>query len=817
MPPDVILCPSCQAPLTGGPSCTSCGLPLQGPAAARLWQIDQRLAAVTAEQSTLKAERERLLAALRKGDTVAATDAFVFATGGSAARPADPFVGSPVAARPVKHEAAPHQVQNTLLTLGALLLAVAGIVFAAVTYQKVGPVGRALILLALTGAAAVAPQRLRARSLTASAEALAGVALVLAVLDAWVLRRAGVADDVEGLSYAAVATGLLALAAGAYAVAVPLRVSRIATVLLAQLPVVLVLARTEPSWPVVATVLAVLAAVDVVVAAERRLPKDARLTAAGMAGVGALSSLMASVAAVQQDDRGAGFGLLVLALLLAAGSIRIDDLTARAIVSGVSVPLLAAAAWATARDDLTTTQEPLVLPAVALLAVTIAGLLPLFRRHGPIGGGLAVLVVALVTQGEAILMAVVGPLTWFADPWSRTAESARDTVSLDDRWTGTVVTLVIVAGTAVCLAMAGLLLEETDAVVVPVGVLVTVSAMLLPLGLSFTYLQTIAALVALTAVAAAGSRFSRGTYRLLLLGMTAALGTFTAVWSVADRDATLVVLPLLAVLAGVVAVWASAAAGVAALLAGAALLGFGADAGLSQEKLGCLLLLAPAACVAASYLLRWTRRVAVEVAALLLSATAVSLASVDPTCLSVTLGVSGVLALAVAIRPDRHDVGLLGGLLLTAASWVRLADADVEAPEPYAAPLAITALVFGHLRRRSGQASSFEAYGAGLTAALVPSLLKALADDSATRGLLLLLVCVGVVLAGAAWKLRAPLVIGGGVLVIDALDLLGPFARAMPRWSLLALAGTVLVGVGVTYEARRRDLARLKEQYERLS
>jgi hypothetical protein len=96
-------------------------------------------------------------------------------------------------------------------------------------------------------------------------------------------------------------------------------------------------------------------------------------------------------------------------------------------------------------------------------------------------------------------------------------------------------------------------------------------------------------------------------------------------------------------------------------------------------------------------------------------------------------------------------------------------------------------------------------------------LLKALSDDSATRGLLLLLVCVGVVLAGAMWKLRAPLVIGGSVLVIDALDLLGPFARAMPRWSLLALAGSVLVGVGVTYEARRRDLARLKEQYERLS
>jgi hypothetical protein len=429
----------------------------------------------------------------------------------------------------------------------------------------------------------------------------------------------------------------------------------------------------------------------------------------------------------------------------------------------------------------------------------------------------AVLAVALVTQGEAILVAVLGPLTWLTDPWSRTAVSARDTVTLDDRWTGTIVTLVIVTTTAVCLAMAGLLLEELGTVVVPVGVLAIVSAMLLPLGVSLSYRETIAVLVGATAAAAAGSRLTRGTYQLILLGTTAVLGTYAAVWAVADRDATLVVLPVLAIIAGVVAIWASAAAGVAGLLAGAALVGFGADAGLAQEELGCLLLLAPAACVAVSYLLRGTRRVAVEVAALLLATAAISLSAIDPTCLSVTLGVSGVIALAVAIRPDRHDVGLLGGLLLTASSWVRLFDADVEAPEPYVAPLAITALVFGHLRRRSGQASSFQAYGAGLSVALVPSLLKALSDDSATRGLLLLLVCVAVVLAGAAWKLRAPLVIGGGVLVIDALDLLGPFARAMPRWSLLALAGTVLVGVGVTYEARRRDLARLKEQYERLS
>ncbi|MCU1624736.1 MAG: hypothetical protein JWL79_3581, partial [Frankiales bacterium] len=302
-------CPGCGAPLTGAAACASCGLPLQGPAAARLWQVDQRLAVVQNEQTTLTAERERLLAALRAGDTVAATDAFVFPTGGTAARPADPFASSPVRARPARPEAAPHQVQNTLLTLGALLLAVAGIVFAAVTYQKVGPVGRALILLVLTAAATVAPGRLKARGLTASAEALAGVALVLAALDAWVLRRAGLAGGTNGLSYAVVATALLALLAGAYAVAVPLRLSRIATVVLTQLPVVLLMVRAEPSWPVVATTLAGLAAVDVLVAAERRVPGDARLTAVLAAAGAVVGSLASSSIAVQDNDKGAGLGL----------------------------------------------------------------------------------------------------------------------------------------------------------------------------------------------------------------------------------------------------------------------------------------------------------------------------------------------------------------------------------------------------------------------------------------------------------------------------------------------------------------------------
>lgn len=191
--------------------------------------------------------------------------------------------------------------------------------------------------------------------------------------------------------------------------------------------------------------------------------------------------------------------------------------------------------------------------------------------------------------------------------------------------------------------------------------------------------------------------------------------------------------------------------------------------------MGGLLLLAPAVCVALSFVLRGAHRLGVEGAAAALAATSVVLAVEDPGWLSWTLAATGLLGLALAIHPDRREIGLVGGLLLSASSWVRLADAHVHAPEPYVAPLAVAALLFGYLRRRTQPAlSSFAAYRAGLSIALVPSLLKALGDPTPTRGLLLLVVSAGVVVAGVHDRLRATLVIGGSVLAVDAPHLLAP-------------------------------------------
>ena len=140
-------CPDCGALLTGAPTCASCGLAVTGPVAGRLWVVDQQLAA-------LARERETLLVQLRPGTAPTTV-------------PAPPVVPT--------RETTPHTAQNTLLGLGALLLAGAGLVFAAVTYRQLGVTGRAAVLVALTLAAFAGAQALVRRGLGSSGEAVAAV------------------------------------------------------------------------------------------------------------------------------------------------------------------------------------------------------------------------------------------------------------------------------------------------------------------------------------------------------------------------------------------------------------------------------------------------------------------------------------------------------------------------------------------------------------------------------------------------------------------------------------------------------------------
>ncbi|MET7443009.1 hypothetical protein ABZS63_39110, partial [Streptomyces sp. NPDC005568] len=152
---------------------------------------------------------------------------------------------------------------------------------------------------------------------------------------------------------------------------------------------------------------------------------------------------------------------------------------------------------------------------------------------------------------------------------------------------------------------------------------------------------------------------------------------------------------------------------------------------------------------------------------------------------------------------------------------VRLASWDVGSPEAYTVPVTVPALILGAVRRRKDAGvSSWTAYGAGLSATLVPSLAAAWADAHWLRPLLLGAAALALTLLGARHRLRAPLVLGGAVLVLDALHELAPYiaqvADALPRWVLPALAGLVLLALGATYERRIRDARRVREVLGRM-
>lgn len=176
---------------------------------------------------------------------------------------------------------------------------------------------------------------------------------------------------------------------------------------------------------------------------------------------------------------------------------------------------------------------------------------------------------------------------------------------------------------------------------------------------------------------------------------------------------------------------------------------------------------------------------------------------------------------AVAVRVLRRGESPAGRRALAAVAggsellggWLLLAAGGVVVLEAYTAPAAALALAAGLvvLRTRPGL-NSWLALGPGLAAALLPSLVSVVAapDPQPWRRLALGAVALAAVLAGAARRWQAPVVLGAAVLVPLALHELARGWDLLPRWIFLGLGGLALIGLAATYERRRRDLARLR-------
>jgi hypothetical protein len=213
---------------------------------------------------------------------------------------------------------------------------------------------------------------------------------------------------------------------------------------------------------------------------------------------------------------------------------------------------------------------------------------------------------------------------------------------------------------------------------------------------------------------------------------------------------------------------------------------------------------------------------AVEAGGYLAGLLALCLGAGDADVLSLVLALAGAAAGLVALRAERRRAGALAAAVLVAASsWVRLGLAGVHAPEAYTVSASCVLLGVGWVRRRRQPGvGSYEAYASGLAVTLGPSLVAAWGDPRWERPLLLGLGALAVTLLGAHHRLRAPLLLGGGVLLADAVHELAPTVvqslGLLPRWVPVALAGALLVYVGATYERRLVDARRVRRGYRAL-
>ncbi|WP_434099581.1 SCO7613 C-terminal domain-containing membrane protein [Streptomyces sviceus] len=781
---------------------------------AELWQLDAR-------RAQLLARRAWLVAALQPKWQA-------------------PQPTGPTPAAPHRPEASAPSVQNVLLVLGGVLLTVAAMVFTLVSWGHLGITGRALVLGAVTAATLTAPLPLLRRGLRSTAESVAGLGLALTVLDAVALHGAVFLES-PGAPYTAVASALLAGLWAAYGLlprVSELRLPRPAALVAGQLPLFFwAIAADAGSYGLTAALL-VTAGLDTVVALRMTSGSLRVVAAIGAYGVGAWGVLAAgwltwTASGPSAAARAAALLLLASAIALAAawraartlvreadGAGRGAEVNGQALGLAVASGLLAVGALGGAARSVL--PELWTVPAhlafgVALLAVLRLHRLPDAVRRGLVQASAAVQALALLWALPVVGVVVLGPLAWAFRAWTGTPSDARTAVTVNTTWPphaeAVPLVLAVVAGVLV-LAVRDTAWRPRALAAAPGLAWATV--LTLPAVLELPYFAGLL----IEGAATAGAVAAAVLLRQRLLPLILALGTSAslAFLALASQTATLAVLGVL------VALFTAASWRLAPFMAPTALgygtalvVAIGAAADWSPPHTALLVLVVPAIAAVLAWRLDDPKAtVPVEAAGAAAGVLAVALAATDLPLLATVLALCGVIAAGTAIRADRRPVGYAAAALFVLATWVRLAAWDMSAPEAYTLPVTIPALLVGALRhRRDPRTSSWTAYAPGLAATLVPSLFAAWGDSHWTRPLLLGLAALLVTLAGARRHLQAPLLLGGAVLLLDALHELAPYivqvTDALPRWVPPALAGLLLLAMGATYEHRLRDARRMRD------
>ena len=402
-------CPFCrtEANLTTG--CPGCGRG-PDPDAAEVVRLDAEIPVLTARLASAREAVTAADAALRRAWTQREAAArrvrgAVAAAARVAPRPAHaPAMTAPVTTATA--EASTRLVQTSLFLLGGLLLAVAAIVFTAVAWSQFGVRGRAGLLAVVTVVFLTAPVLAVRRRLTATAETVAAVGLLLILLDgyaAWYVNLFGVADT-SALGYAGAVCAVTAAVAAGYEHLTGLTAPRFGALVVAQPVLPLLVAPYAPDMAGWAYTFAAVAVVNLAVIHLRRGSlTPLAVTAYVLGGLAVTVSGLCALTALVLADNPAQAALAGTSLIAAAGVGVGAALLARTGLPWASALAVVAVAVAAGRFAAAAGGAHLEPVLVALVVAALAGavrLLPSTVRRGP-------WIAALVCLGVLVLSAVL--------------------------------------------------------------------------------------------------------------------------------------------------------------------------------------------------------------------------------------------------------------------------------------------------------------------------------------------------------------------------------------------------------------------------
>jgi hypothetical protein len=835
-------CPACGATVAGENWCGSCGLEQHGGEAEELRSLAAKLAAAETELNVVWARRDALAKQLAGRRWARGLGPAVVAP----SSPARPTVARPTPVR-TKQEWDTDRVRNVLLWTGATLLVFAALAFTAVAWTHLGPAGRAELLVFVTLVAAVGAIATRKR-LPATSGALTGLCIALAVVDWQIARRAGVAPGLSGAAWWAIGTATIAAASFALGrVAAPLPAHRAVAVLAPASAVLTLASSASAAWSGalgLSALAAVLVGASELLRRRRVDPVVPRLLrveagASWWIGVGfAIAAAFGPHTVVQTLVPAAVMATLALAPgLRLLGSTR--PISRRVAVASLVIAPFIAAALVVASTSVGTVGLITLAAVLGCAAIAIApSLTELWRRAAQVVGQAAAFSGVVFVLGVASI-SELGPLAWLGYAWTGAMDAKAANVVAGPHTTVTPslgwCAVGILACLAVTISLAFRPARGAPARSYPLdwravaGGVAFLAIGLAPIAGGATALVACVVVTVGLAVAVLGAALLGRSHpgRAVACAWLAVLAAAPAMgWAAVTATASIVVLAsvvLVALSATAIGRVPSLRAGHASLAAAAAvslgaIVALAAGASLATAGFG-------AGCVAGVLLVigSLARRdtydgIALEVVGAIGILAGVALAWGSAAWMAGTL-TAAVPALSLArLRGHRRVLyAASGAAAALAATWAWLFAADVSVLEAYTLPAAAFALFAGRLAHRDGPARSWLDYGPALALLLGPTLVLALARNDDARAIAVGLGALAILLVGARRGLQAPIVLGALTLVVLGVDKLGPAAVRLPRWIMLAFAGSLLLWVGSTFERRRAGAQRAARRFERLS